>query len=143
MPSVECLFCRIRDKEIPAAIIYEDDATLAFLDILPRAPGHTMVIAKHHSETLAGLPDSEAQKLFVAVKRVGDELTKALDADGLTVGINQGEVSGQVVPHLHVHLIPRFKGDGGHAVQSVVHNPPKKTLKEVERMVRETHSHNK
>jgi len=117
----DCLFCKIAAKTIPAKIVYEDDHTLAFLDIMPRATGHTMVITKYHAPTLAALPDGEIAPLFDAVKKVSQRIAAALYPDGITIGINQGRASGQEVDHLHVHLIPRWNGDGGGSLQSVVH----------------------
>jgi len=133
----DCLFCKIADKKIPAEVVYEDGRTVAFLDINPRAPAHTVVIPKYHSETIADLPDAEVCPLFLAIKKVADLLVKSLKAEGLTIGINQGRASGQVVDHLHVHLLPRFKSDGGSSVHGVVHNPPEESLQEVARKLRE------
>jgi histidine triad (HIT) family protein len=127
----DCLFCKIINKEIPALVIYEDASALAFLDIAPRVEGHAVIIPKHHAATLVDLPESEVRPLFSAVRSVAGILSKSLQAEGLTIGVNQGAVSGQVVPHLHVHVMPRFGNDGGGSVQSVVHNPPKDSLEDV------------
>lgn len=130
-----CLFCKIVAKGIPAAVVYEDEKTLAFLDIMPRSPGHTMVIPKYHSPNFLELPAGEVAPLFLAVKKVADILMAKLKPDGLTVGINQGRASGQEVDHLHVHLMPRWKGDNGHAVQLVVNNKPKESLEEIRKKI--------
>jgi histidine triad (HIT) family protein len=127
----DCLFCKIITKTIPAKIVYEDEHVIAFLDITPRAPGHTMVIPKYHAPTLIALPDGEVALLFGTVKKTAAMLMSALHPDGITIGINQGRASGQEVDHLHVHLMPRFHGDGGSAVQSVVHNVPQESLDEM------------
>ncbi|MEK7110745.1 MAG: HIT family protein [Patescibacteria group bacterium] len=132
----ECLFCKIVRGEIPALTVAEDDETMAFLDIHPRAPGHTVVISKHHSETLLDLSDDNVAALFRAVKTVSGRVLAALRADGATIGVNHGEVSGQVVPHLHVHILPRFTGDGGDSIQSVVSNQPKESLEEMVERIR-------
>ncbi len=126
-----CLFCKIRDRSVPAMIVYEDDKTLAFLDVMPRSSGHALVVPKLHAATIVDLPESEIQPLFSAVKKVIALLTKAIAPDGVTIGINQGEASGQVVGHLHVHIMPRFNGDGGGSVQSAVHNPPEDSLEAI------------
>ncbi len=128
MSEPDCVFCRIVAKEIPSLSIYEDDKTLAFLDIMPRATGHVMVIPKVHVPVLADLPEEEIGPLFTTVKKVALRIREVLGPDGITIGMNQGEASGQVVPHLHVHLLPRWKGDGGGSVQSVVGSPPKEEL---------------
>lgn len=128
---MDCLFCKIAKKEIPAEIVYEDEKTLAILDINPRSPGHTMVFPKYHSETILDLPEKEVGPLFLAVKKVTELINKTLKPEGFTIGINHGKISGQVIDHLHVHIIPRFKGDGGSSVHSVVNNSPKKSLEEI------------
>lgn len=133
---MNCLFCKIARKEIPADIIYEDEKTVAFLDIQPRALGHTMVISKYHSRHMDDLPESEIGPLFSSVKKVVGLLGKSLRPDGFTVGINQGRAGGQEVDHLHVHVFPRFKNDGGSPVQSVVSNPPKESLKEISKLIK-------
>lgn len=128
---MDCLFCKIIKKEIPAEIIYEDDRSLAILDINPRAPGHAMVMSKIHSQTILDLPENKLGLLFEAVKKVAGLIQKGLKPEGFTIGINQGKISGQVIDHLHVHVIPRFEGDGGASVHSVVNNPPKESLKDI------------
>lgn len=137
----DCLFCKIAAKEIPAKVIYEDDHTLAFLDIMPRTTGHTMVIPKVHAANLLELSDAAAggggvAALFATVKRVDEMLVKALAPDGVTIGINQGRASGQEVDHLHVHLMPRWHGDGGGAVQSLVNAKPKDSLDAIAEKIR-------
>ncbi|MBU6500679.1 MAG: HIT family protein [Patescibacteria group bacterium] len=127
----DCLFCKIAAKQIPADVVYEDENTLAFLDVNPRAPGHTIIIPKSHRETILDLPEKETSSLFSAVKIVADAVSGALHADGLNIGINHKPAGGQVVNHLHVHILPRFIGDGGTSVQGIVNNPPKDSLKEI------------
>ena len=131
----DCLFCAIADKKIPASIVYEDDAAIGFLDIHPRAMGHTMVIPKHHFETILDAKDGELSGVFIAVKKVTELLKKKLNPDGFTIGINQGTVAGQVIPHLHIHIMPRWASDGGGSVHSAVNNPGNKTVDEVFRIL--------
>ena len=128
---MDCLFCKIIKKEIPAEIIYEDDKTAAILDINPRSPGHTMVLSKIHRQTILDLPEKEIEPLFGAVKKVTQLIKNSLKPEGFTIGINHGKISGQVIDHLHIHIIPRFKDDGGGSVHSVVNNPPAKSLAEI------------
>lgn len=132
----DCIFCKIAKREIPAEVVYEDDCALAFLDIKPRSPGHTIVIPKIHSPSISELDDGLVGPLFVAVKRVGTIVKNALGAPGITYGINQGRASGQEVNHIHVHIMPRLPGDGGGPVQVVVDNPPKEDLGEIARKIR-------
>ncbi len=124
----ECLFCRIVGKEISAYLIYEDEMALAFLDIHPKAPGHAVVVPKVHAERLSNLAEEYVAPLFLAVQRVTQAVRERLHADGCTIGINEGRAGGQAVEHLHVHVLPRFEGDGGGSIHSVVENPPKESL---------------
>lgn len=124
----DCLFCKIIGKEIPAQIVYEDAHALGFLDIHPRALGHTMMVPKIHAENILDLPHNAVAPLFTAVKKMAAALQNALTPDGFTIGVNQGNASGQEVNHLHIHLIPRWHGDGGSSIHSVVHNPPAESL---------------
>lgn len=131
-----CLFCRIGKKEIEAEIIYEDDVSVAILDIHPRAPGHTMVIPRLHRETILDVPEEELKPLFSAVKTVVSLLSKSLHPEGFTIGINQGKASGQLVDHLHIHAIPRFLNDGGGSIHSVVDNKSGGTVQETAAKIR-------
>lgn len=134
-----CLFCKIAQKQIPAEIVYEDDKTLAFLDIRPKAPGHTMVIPKIHAENIIDLPESEVEPLFRSVKLVTEKINRALTPRGFTIGINHGKVSGQAIDHIHVHIIPRFEADGGTSIHGVVDNPPKESAEEIARKITDSH----
>ena len=114
-----CLFCQIAEKKLPAKIVFENEAALAFLDINPRSKGHTVVAPMVHAETISDLPSEYDSELLAAVRETIERL-KALSPDGFTIGVNQGKISGQEVPHLHIHIIPRYKDDGGSSIQSVV-----------------------
>ncbi len=133
--SADCIFCKIVRGEIPAHEIYEDAATLAFLDIHPLADGHTMVIPKPHYEKLEDVPVTEAGKIFETVRRVTGAIQKAFNAPASTIGINNGRAAGQVVPHLHIHIVPRFPGDGGGTIHSIIRGPSKRSLGEVQKMI--------
>lgn len=133
---MKCVFCNIANKQISAEVLYEDSRTMAFLDVMPRAPGHTVVIPKYHAETIVDLPDSEVGPAFLTVKKLTAIITKALKPNGFTIGINHGKVSGQTIDHLHIHIIPRFDDDGGKSIHSVVNNPPKESLKEIAEKIR-------
>lgn len=121
---MDCLFCKIAAGEVQAFKVYEDESNFAFLDIMPRAPGHALVVPKAHAPTLLELSDEYLAKLSLAVKKVTALLQERLSPEGFTIGINHGEVSGQEVAHIHVHILPRMKGDGGHSIQSVVSQTP-------------------
>lgn len=118
-----CIFCKISAREIPNYTVYEDDHTLAFLDIHPVAKGHTVVIPKVHAETLLDLNSELTKEFFAGVKAALERVEKVLSPDGFNVGFNHGKAGGQAVGHLHVHIIPRFHNDGGGSMHSIVKNP--------------------
>lgn len=122
MPS-DCLFCKVVKNEIPNYTVYEDNDFLAFLDISPQSAGHTLVIPKRHSTVIAGMTDEETNRLLPVVKLVKDKIEKTLNPDGFNIGWNDGKAAGQVVPHLHIHIIPRWEGDGGLGLHGSVNNP--------------------
>jgi histidine triad (HIT) family protein len=107
-----CIFCKIIKREIPGSIVLEDDHVLAFLDVMPVNRGHCLVIPKGHYETLQDVPDSELPWLIRGVKKAAKAVKKAVSADGYNVQMNNFEAAGQVVPHAHFHIVPRFSGDG-------------------------------
>jgi histidine triad (HIT) family protein len=108
----DCVFCQIIDGEIPSRTVYEDEDVLAFLDVNPLARGHTLVIPKAHEAAAADLPGDVRDALFTAVGRLAPAVEAAVGADASTIGMNNGPASGQEVPHGHVHVVPRFEGDG-------------------------------
>lgn len=133
---MDCLFCKIANKQISAEVVYEDEFATAVLDINPRAKGHIMVLPKVHAENILDLPDEKIDGVFKAVKNVTNILAKAFSPDGFTIGINHGSVSGQTIDHLHIHIIPRWFNDNGGSIHSVVNNPPKESLKEIADCIR-------
>jgi histidine triad (HIT) family protein len=106
-----CLFCQIIAGTVPAEKIYEDEHTLAFLDIKPVNPGHALVIPKQHYENLLAMPEAEAEHLFVSVKRVAEAIQAAIPSDAFNIGMNNGAAAGQIIFHAHVHIMPRTKKD--------------------------------
>ena len=128
---MDCIFCKIARKEIPSQTIYEDDNNLAFLDIKPHAKGHTVVIPKKHAQIVFDLEDEPYQKLMIAVKKTMKKIQKVLNPDGFNVGWNHNTAGGQVVPHLHVHIFPRYNGDGGGSMHSIVSNQGNLNVDEV------------
>ncbi len=133
--SADCIFCKVVRGETPAHWVYEDEHTLAFLDIHPLTEGHTLVISKVHYEALEEPPAEEIARLFLAVQRVSGALRRAFGAPATTIGINNGRAAGQVVPHLHVHILPRYPGDGGGTIHSILHRPLQKSLEEVRELI--------
>ncbi len=116
----DCIFCKIVKGEVPNYTVYEDESVLAFLDIFPHAKGHTVVIPRRHVETYFDLSEEELAKLSVGVKKAMEKIQSVLKPDGFNVGWNQKSAGGQVVPHLHIHIFPRYDGDGGGSVHSIV-----------------------
>mgnify|MGYP003394867087 CR=1 FL=1 len=109
----DCVFCKIIRGELPSHTVYEDDATLAFLDIHPVSPGHTLVIPKAQDARNIFDISEEAWVATTAVARtIAHALEKALDADGVNIMMNNRSFAGQVIDHPHIHVIPRYKGDG-------------------------------
>jgi histidine triad (HIT) family protein len=108
-----CLFCKIVRKEIPAHIIYEDADVVAFLDIKPVHPGHTLVVPKIHSSDLNEMDPVDTQAVFSTAQRITHALLR-LGAEGANVTTNVKQAGGQVIFHTHVHVIPRYSGDGLH-----------------------------
>jgi histidine triad (HIT) family protein len=108
-----CIFCRIVQGSARAAVVYQDEKVLCFLDINPVAPGHTLVIPRGHYETLLDVfSDSEMGALGKGCRIIGAALMKALGAKGFNVMMNNLPAAGQLVPHAHFHVVPRFPGDG-------------------------------
>ncbi|EIM85879.1 HIT-like protein [Stereum hirsutum FP-91666 SS1] len=99
-----CIFCRISRRETTAHIVYEDEKVIAFLDILPLRPGHTLLVPKAHYARISELPSEHAAALGKAIPKVSNALTKALDNTGLNVVCNQEYA--QAVSHVHFHIIP-------------------------------------
>jgi histidine triad (HIT) family protein len=110
MPTDECLFCRIAAGRTPAELVMADDEVVAFLDHRPLFHGHCLVVPRAHHRTLADLPGPLTASLFGRVRRLTGAVELATDAEGSFVALNN-RVS-QSVPHLHVHVVPRRKGDG-------------------------------
>jgi histidine triad (HIT) family protein len=106
----DCAFCAIAAGEVAAHIVLADEQTVAFLDARPLFKGHVLVIPRQHHETLADLPPHLLAPLFARVRQVSGALPAALGAQGSFVALNN--VVSQSVPHLHVHVVPRTRGDG-------------------------------
>ena len=104
----DCVFCKIVGKHEDATVVFEDPHTLAFLDIHPLNPGHTLVIPKKHYANMLEMPPGEAGRVFTSVARVMRGVEKASKADGISVGQSNGKAASQEVFHMHVHIIPRF-----------------------------------
>ncbi|MCS7251746.1 MAG: HIT family protein [Thermoflexus sp.] len=107
-----CVFCAIVARQQPAEVVYEDEQTMAFMDIQPANPGHTLVIPKRHAATIFDIDEEDAAAVMRTTVRVARAIRKALAPDGLNLVQSNGRAGGQEIFHLHVHVIPRWVGDG-------------------------------
>ena len=117
MNDLECIFCKIVSKEIPAKILVETESCIGFLDAFPLAKGHVLIIPKNHYEKVQDLPVGVNNEIFSTVHTL---ISKVDSLTGATlVAVHNGKDSGQEIPHVHVHLIPRSKDDSAGAVHSM------------------------
>jgi histidine triad (HIT) family protein len=108
----EDVFDKIIRREIPADIVYEDEETLAFLDIKPNHPGHTLVVSKKYFRNIFDMDEATLNSVMKTTQKMAIAIREALHADGINIAMNNEAGAGQVVFHAHVHVIPRFNGDG-------------------------------
>ncbi|MFW6014587.1 MAG: HIT family protein [Nanoarchaeota archaeon] len=108
----DCIFCKIVNGQMPCEKIYEDENILAFMDISPANKGHALIIPKEHYETILELPQDLMEKVAAGTKKVAEGVVKASGVEGFNVLVNNKKVAGQLVPHVHFHVIPRFEDDG-------------------------------
>lgn len=108
----DCIFCKIINGELPSYKVYEDEHTLAFLDINPVNPGHTLVVPKKHFADIEAASEEALIQIIQTVKKVGASLKKNLGTAGYNIQVNNDPTAGQIVPHLHFHLVPRLANDG-------------------------------
>jgi len=111
---IDCIFCKIVAGDIPSTVVYEDEEVMVFMDIGPIVKGHALVVSKQHYNPVTETPDELLAKLHVVAKRVAQAQLNGLGADGVNIMQNNGKAAGQEVPHIHVHVIPRFKDDRHH-----------------------------
>jgi len=108
-----CIFCQIVSGQAQASFVHQDDAVVAFLDIQPITPGHLLVVPREHVERMGDLRDLTAARVFQVAGRLAGALRRSgLRCEGINLFVMDGEAAFQDVPHFHVHVIPRFKGDG-------------------------------
>jgi histidine triad (HIT) family protein len=111
MSTEDTIFAKIIRREIPAEIVYEDEDTLAFLDINPVNPGHVLVIPKVITRNVLDIDEASWLAVMRTVRKISRIVKEAMSADGINIDINNEEAAGQIVFHTHVHIVPRFKGD--------------------------------
>ncbi len=102
-----CTFCRIIEGEAPGYIVYEDEMTVAFLDANPAADGHTLVVPRHHEARIERLPAEYYEAVWATVRRLVPPIEAAMEASASNIEVRNGRAAGQLIPHVHVHIIPR------------------------------------
>ncbi|MDD5341292.1 MAG: HIT family protein [Patescibacteria group bacterium] len=112
MPNEDCLFCQIIAGEIPATKVYEDDKILAILDIHPVNPGHALVMPKKHFVNLLDADEETLAAMILATQKIAKAVLAGLGYDAFNLELNNGRLAGQIVPHLHWHIVPRTAEDG-------------------------------
>ncbi|MBI5778994.1 MAG: HIT family protein [Planctomycetes bacterium] len=114
LPNSDCIFCKIVDGKIPSTKLFEDDSAIAILDINPITFGHSLYIAKEHYATLLDVPEGKLPGIIKNLQKVVSALLKATGCEGFNIIQNNQRCAGQLVPHLHFHLIPRRPNDPIH-----------------------------
>ncbi len=132
---MDCIFCKINAGETPSYTVYEDKATRAFLDVFPATDGHVLVMHKRHEEKITGYVTEELGAIFATVQKVARALEQEFGTTILSIGINHGEPTG--MHHMHVHLLPRFPGDGGGIMQTLPGKKSQEDVKKVAQRIRE------
>jgi histidine triad (HIT) family protein len=136
----DCVFCRIAAHEAEASVVYEDDLIITFLDHDPINAGHTLVVPKRHATHIADMDAASSSAMFPAAQRVGAALRgSGLRCDGVTLHLADGAPAGQEVFHVHLHVIPRWRGDGMRLRPAgrPPHRPPRSELDVIARALRE------
>jgi histidine triad (HIT) family protein len=131
----DCVFCKIVAGQIPSTRVFEDEHTLAFMDLGHVNPGHTLVAVKKHAANVFELDEAQAEAIARAIVKVSRALKKTFDPEGLSIYQANGKAAGQTVFHYHVHLLPRHAGDGMELVWPVK-NPPREKLEEYAAKIR-------
>lgn len=133
MIKQDCIFCKIANGEIPAKTLFEDERFRVILDLGPATKGHALILPKNHAANLYELPDEDARAVLPLAKKLGRLMKGKLHCDGLNLVQNNGETAGQTVLHFHLHLIPRYEGDG----QRIGWNPTTPSQEELEAIRKE------
>ena len=133
---MSCIFCRIVAGEIPAEVVAREPEVVAFLDTHPLADGHVLVVPRAHVALLEDLEPAAADALLRAVVRLARPVREALGAAGTTIGVNNGEATGQTIPHVHFHIVPRWHGDGAGSIHTIFPRRTRRSLAEVGAAIR-------
>lgn len=128
---MDCIFCKIAQKEIKSYVVDESENFICLLDINPHSPGHSLILPKDHIVNFVDLPKNLSGELIEFAQKIVKLLSEKLNTSDFTIGINEGKLAGRAVDHLHIHILPRFKDDKGGSIHSIVYNPPKQSLEEI------------
>ena len=131
----DCIFCKLANGVFETNVIYEDDDFTVILDAGPANRGHSLIIPKEHYANIYEIPEDTAGKAFILAKKLAAHMTDKLKCDGFNIVQNNGEAAGQTVFHFHMHLIPRFKGDGA-MIQWKPGKPSDEEQKELRNLLR-------
>ena len=123
---MSCIFCKIRDGEAPSYKVYEDQHTLAFLDINPVADGHVLLIPREHTKYIEQLPEETTENLMKTLIKLVPPIQTAMKSTDSNIAINNGPNAGQIIPHVHIHIIPRPTRAVSHLLSSVGRFKPRK-----------------
>jgi histidine triad (HIT) family protein len=134
---MDCIFCKIVAGDIPAIKVVDEDKVLAFMDINPASRGHMLVVPKNHAENIYEISEADLAAVMSAVKRCAGAVKEALGAEGITVLQLNGKASDQLVPHLHVHIMPRWAKDGMSVSQWEMGKGDMDELQEIARRIQE------
>lgn len=126
-----CIFCKLANGVFPTRTVYEDESFRVILDLGPATKGHALILPKSHAANLYELPDDVAAKVLPLAKKIATQMKEKLGCDGLNLVQNNGEVAGQTVMHFHLHLIPRYEGDG----QNILWKPTEPSEQELDEVL--------
>ena len=132
MQDPNCVFCKIITGKIPARVLIENEKAMALLDAFPLAIGHTIVIPKQHYPKVQDMNEHDAMAVFELLWKVASAVEVGSDLKDSTIAIHNGPDAGQEIPHMHLHIVPRKKGDGAGAIHSMFKIKPKLSPQEMD-----------
>jgi len=132
MQDENCIFCKIAGGKIPARVVMQNDRAVALLDAFPLAAGHTLVIPKSHYAKVQDMSEQDAMAVFEIMWKVSGAVEAGSQVNASTIAIHNGSDAGQEIPHVHVHIVPRKRGDGAGAIHSMFKSRPKSSPQEMD-----------
>jgi histidine triad (HIT) family protein len=132
MQDPDCIFCKIAGGKIPARVVMHNDRAVALLDAFPLAAGHTLVIPKSHYAKVQDMSEQDAMAVFEITWKVTNAVEAGSQVGASTIAVHNGTEAGQEIPHVHVHIVPRKRGDGAGSIHSMFKSRPKLSLQEMD-----------